>query len=957
MRIGTLPQHTFKLSKEFLNNYKDKQPEWGPLGFVTYKRTYARPKPNGTTEEYWETIKRVVEGIYTIQLNHYKENMLPWDAQSKSANAEKMYDAMWNFKFTPPGRGLWAMGTDLIWLRGSAALNNCFSGDTKFYTDKGTVCFKDVVNKTVNVLTKKNTYKPAKVKNYGKQELQTIILKPKGLRSNYNITYDVTFNHRWILSDNKITTSLQKGDVIKISSKEFKHTAEYDVGFAHGLIFGDGTRHTYYPERHFIRLCTSNKKELAAKLQKIPGYISTTSPESYNGDLVVTIKRENENWKDLPKDKSDIYIAGFMKGWIEADAWTKPAGNICLDTQSSDAANWVLKEAPRAGYNITGYSIDNNETNYGYRKNPLNRISLTTNAQEYIVSDIIKTGNVENVYCVEEPETQTFTLEYGIPTGNCAFVTTEDLHKNPTSPFLFMMDMSMLGVGVGGDTKGAGCFNIQKPKVTETVYKVEDTREGWVKTVEFVLNGFFEGSEIPVFDYSLIRPAGSPLVVMGGTAPGPQPLIDGVKNLIDILTPNIGKPISEELIVDIFNFVGKCVVSGGIRRTAQIMFGEPNSKEYLSLKDPETKSVELMDRRWASNNSVFGKIGMSYKNTAKLTAKNGEPGYIWLQNMQNYGRMKDTPDYKDINAKGSNPCSEQTLESYELCCLVETYPVKHKDAAEYYETLKLAHEYAKTVTLIPTHNEITNKVMMKNRRMGVSMSGITQAMTKFGRRNFFAKFCDEGYNILKVADTTISEEFAIPKSIKLTSVKPSGTVSLLAGVTPGIHYPQSEYYIRRIRYDINSNQWKVLKRAGYNVEKSEYGDNTMVVEFPVKEEYFDRSVTDVSMWEQLENTAQMQYYWADNQVSVTINFNEEEAKDIQKALELYESKLKSVSFLPISKHGYKQAPYEPITKKEYEEKQSVLKPFKFTSNTHDSDDEFCDSGKCLVQVDELEQEE
>ena len=230
------------------------------------------------------------------------------------------------------------------------------------------------------------------------------------------------------------------------------------------------------------------------------------------------------------------------------------------------------------------------------------------------------------------------------------------------------------------------------------------------------------------------------------------------------------------------------------------------------------------------------------------------------------------------------------------------------------------------------------------------MSGITQAMTKFGRRNFFSNYCDVGYQILKTADKKHSEEFAVPRSIKITSVKPSGTVSLLAGVTPGIHYPQSEYYIRRIRFPTFVNQWKVLQEAGYDVEPSAYGDNTMVVSFPVREEYFDRAVTEVTMWEQLENTAQMQYYWADNQVSVTINFKEEEANDIQKALECYETRLKSVSFLPTSNHGYKQAPYEPITKEEYEVMKIGLKQYTFSTNTHDSDEKFCDGATCEIEV-------
>ncbi|MCH7909730.1 MAG: fused protease/ribonucleoside-triphosphate reductase, partial [Candidatus Hydrogenedentes bacterium] len=119
----------FKLSEKFLEQFKDEQPKWGPLGYVTFKRTYARVihDEDGTdrTEEYWETVRRVVEGCYTIQLTQCKNLKLPWIPFKAQKSAQEMFNLMWNFKFLPPGRGLWMMGTDYIYERGSAALNNC----------------------------------------------------------------------------------------------------------------------------------------------------------------------------------------------------------------------------------------------------------------------------------------------------------------------------------------------------------------------------------------------------------------------------------------------------------------------------------------------------------------------------------------------------------------------------------------------------------------------------------------------------------------------------------------------------------------------------------------------------------------------------------------------------------------------------------------------------------------
>jgi len=239
--------------------------------------------------------------------------------------------------------------------------------------------------------------------------------------------------------------------------------------------------------------------------------------------------------------------------------------------------------------------------------------------------------------------------------------------------------------------------------------------------------------------------------------------------------------------------------------------------------------------------------------------------------------------------------------------------------------------------------------MLRNRRIGCSISGVVQAFTKFGRRNCLNTF-SLGYDKIQSWDKQYSDWLCVPRSIKTTSIKPSGTVSLLGGVTPGIHYPISEYYIRNIRFQEGSALLEQLKQAGYHIEKDKYSLNTYVVSFPVKEEFFDRSVKDVSMWEQLENASQMQEYWADNQVSVTISFSNQEAIDIKNALELYETRLKGVSFLPKENHGYEQAPYIPITKELYEELIDQLTKVKFTGDTHEIVDKFCDGDACEIKV-------
>lgn len=651
----------FKLSEKFLDTYRDQQPKWGPLGYVTFKRTYARVvnTTDGTerTEEYWETVCRVVEGCYTIQMNHCRNLKLPWIPYKAQKSAQEMYDLMWNFKFLPPGRGLWMMGSDYIYERGSAALNNC----------------------------------------------------------------------------------------------AFVSTNEIDVSFA--------------------------------------------------------------------------------------------------------------------------------------------------------------------------------------------------------APFCFLMDMSMLGVGVAFDTEGSGRVYVKQPETAGYTHVVEDSKEGWVDLARVILESYVGDAKRPSnIDYSKIRPVGAAINTFGGIAPGAGPLIECIKNIDTILEPRIGERITSTDITDLMNVIGKCVVSGGVRRTAELALGHPDDKEYLELKDPQLHEQKLRDWRWASNNSVLANVGIDYSGIGMQTAKNGEPGYFWLENARAYGRLKDGVNNLDAKVMGTNPCAEQSLESFEVCNLVETFPSLHESFEDYRRTLKFAYLYAKTVTLIPTHNERTNAIMLRNRRIGLSQSGIVESFERHGRREHF-DWCDKGYEYISELDKIYAQWLCIPESVKKTSVKPSGTVSLLPGVTPGIHYAHSEYYYRTIRIDKTSPLVESIKKSGHRMEESVYGDNTWVVYFPVREEHFDRSKDEVSIWEQVENVAQMQHYWADNQVSATVTFRPEEASDIPKILELYENKLKSISFLPITDHNYPQAPYQTITAETFKQASEKLQVLDFGSiNTDEAEDVFCDGDKCAIPV-------
>ena len=543
--------------------------------------------------------------------------------------------------------------------------------------------------------------------------------------------------------------------------------------------------------------------------------------------------------------------------------------------------------------------------------------------------------------------------------NNCAFVSTKTIKEDYSKPFCFLMDASMLGVGVGFDTKGAGEIVVKgvDNNRDNQVYEIPDTREGWVESLRLLLESYFHGQASVEFDYKKVRPAGVPIKGFGGMSSGPEPLMEVHKDIRNVLEKNSGEPITITTIVDIMNLIGKCVVAGNVRRTAEIVFGDPHNEEYLDLKNYKV-NPHRDQYGWTSNNSIFAKLGMDYTDVCKRIVDNGEPGFAWLDNMRSYSRMKNGGDNKDHRAMGGNPCLEQTLESYELCCLVETFPNNHDSLEDYQRTLKYAYLYAKTVTLGRTHWSDTNRVMLRNRRIGCSVSGVAQFITAKGLDEL-QNWLETGYDTIQEWDKQYSDWFAVPKSIKTTSVKPSGTVSLLAGATPGLHYTESRFYIRRIRLSNHSELLEPLKKAGYKIEPA-FGseDSTMVVEVPVDVGEGIRTAAELSIWEQFSLAAFLQRHWADNQVSCTATFNPKtEAEQLPYVLNYFQYRLKGISLLPRHDYGaYKQMPYESIDEKTYNKQLQKLGKLSFgvIKNEEANIEKFCDGDFCDIDESELE---
>lgn len=510
---------------------------------------------------------------------------------------------------------------------------------------------------------------------------------------------------------------------------------------------------------------------------------------------------------------------------------------------------------------------------------------------------------------------------------NCAFVSTKEMSKqNPSKPFGFLMEASMLGVGVGFDDKGADAgFEIYQP-VEPSEYIIPDTREGWAESTMALINSFLKPNQKNWdFNYDAIRPYGAAIATFGGTASGPDPLIKLHNGIRKLFIGRAGEQLTRRDIADIGNMIGVCVVSGNVRRSAELLIGRIDDEDFLNLKNPErfpernSYDAETPGWAWMSNNSVEVEVGTDFTPIVDGIARNGEPGVIWMDMSRKYGRITDGPNNKDHRVVGYNPCAEQSLESYEMCTLVETYLNRHDSLADFKRTLKFAYLYAKTVTLLPTHWEETNAIMQRNRRIGTSMSGVANFADEKGLP-VLRSWMDAGFNAVKDYDESYSEWLGIRASIKTTTVKPSGTVSILAGESPGVHWTVGgQFFLRAIRFGNTDPMLPLFKMANYRVEPaSESPDTTSVVYFPVKSGA-KRAERDVSIFEKIALAATAQRYWSDNSVSVTVSFDPEtEAEHIGTVLHMYDGQLKTVSFLPSGNHVYPQMPYTQISEEEYE---------------------------------------
>lgn len=554
---------------------------------------------------------------------------------------------------------------------------------------------------------------------------------------------------------------------------------------------------------------------------------------------------------------------------------------------------------------------------------------------------------------------------------NCWYVSMKELRA-----FEFIFENLMLGGGVGFSIRREDVHEL--PRIKEGVsisalntkdadFIVPDSREGWVKLLHEVLQAYFVTGKSFSFSTVLIRGAGEKIHGFGGTASGPTILVNGMLDISKILVSREGKKLRSIDVLDICNIIGSIVVAGNVRRSAQIALGDPDDHHFIRAKNWSLGNVP--NWRAMSNNTIYADAFSHISNdlwdngfsvNQETGYAKGEPyGFFNLPLSQKWGRIKDGPmkDEKMYptpkdNCLGTNPCAEISLASYECCNLSELYLNNIDSQEELIECATLLYKTQKAICAMPFLHEETTEIVHRNMRIGLGVTGVCQSLDK-------VKWLDKCYRELRRVDREWSKKRGWPQSVKLTTVKPSGTLSLLAGATPGVHPAYSQYYIRRVRMGSGDPLAKICRDLGYHVEyvvgfDGKEDHSTVVVEFPCESGANAVLTQDMSAIKQLDLVKTLQTEWADNAVSVTVYYKPEELSEIKKWLgDNYEKNVKSVSFLLHSQHGFRQAPYEQISKERYEELRAGVKPLStvqanITGDMLDGIDS-CASGACPIR--------
>ncbi len=505
---------------------------------------------------------------------------------------------------------------------------------------------------------------------------------------------------------------------------------------------------------------------------------------------------------------------------------------------------------------------------------------------------------------------------------NCSFVTV-----NRVQAFDEILYVLMNGTGVG--------FSVERQEVaklppiaeeffmSDTTIIVSDSKLGWAKAYKELVGMLYIG-QIPRWDLSKVRPAGSPLKTFGGRASGPEPLENLFNFTVNTFKNAASRQLSSIECHDIVCKIAEIVVVGGVRRSALISLSNLSDDRMRHAKSGQWWEANPQ-RALANNSACYTErpdMGIFMKEWLALyESKSGERG-IFSRDSATKQAAKNGRRETEGHSFGTNPCSEIILRDREFCNLSEVVVRESDTRQSLLEKVRLATilgTFQSTLTNFKYVSAMWKNNCEEERLLGVSLTGIMDCCYTNGKGGNLGKLLDELREESIKTNKEFSEKLGIPQATAITCVKPSGTVSQLVDAASGIHARHNPYYIRTVRGDKKDPLTKMMTDAGFPVEDDHTNpSHTSIFSFPMKVHKSAVFRTDMSAIEQLELWRTYQEHWCEHKPSVTISVKENEWLDV--GAWVYENfdYMSGVSFLPFSEHIYKQAPYQDCDEKQYE---------------------------------------
>ena len=498
---------------------------------------------------------------------------------------------------------------------------------------------------------------------------------------------------------------------------------------------------------------------------------------------------------------------------------------------------------------------------------------------------------------------------------------------------------------------------------SETTIIVQDSKEGWFRGFKELINLLYAGM-LPRWDMSRLRPAGAKLKTFGGRASGPEPLDDLFSFSCNLFKKASGRKLTSIECHDLMCKIADVVVVGGVRRSALISLSNLSDDRMRHAKSGSWWDTD--PHRALANNSVCYTDGTADMGsfmrewTALYESKSGERGIFNRQAAQQqaakYGRRDSDIDY------GTNPCCEIILRPKQFCNLSEVV-VKAEDTAE---TLQKKVELATILGTIQscfTDFKGLSRQWTRNteeeRLLGVSLTGILDNKMMSNKTNDNLETLLSNLRLTAVAtNSKWAKYLGIEPSAAITCVKPSGTVSQLVDAASGIHPRHAEYYIRTVRADKKDPLTQFMTEKGFPVEDELAKPQSMsVFNFPMKSPKGALTRHDISAIDHLKIWQIYSEYWCEHKPSITISVQEDEWMEVGAYVYKNFNLMSGISFLPMTEHTYKQAPYQDCDKATYDELLSkmptdvdwkLLSEFEAEDNTHGSQTLNCTGDVCEI---------